>query len=347
MYQQRNGQPPWRVGTCALAVLFALVVVERPDSQNAPAAPSGLTDLFGPGGALQDTNGDDVTDFVAARILVAPQASASDVAAAANIAARFGFETMAMNLPITRRGEGATADRLAVLVGRQQPDVSRLVTSGAVTLTGLAADEGMVAFVPAADSGMGSDAIVVAGADDAGTLAAATALAARAPYLWALDGATFEQLEQDLRAFLEKAGAAPGSVTVTTASVAQDVQEWRTVTVRAGFGATDRANAARTALERLAQAHSAGREGETLSYPGVATLQGRLAAGSSAPGRVAIGRVGPRAAAPAPRRAGGGGNRSVDLSNLYATGGLLGDSQNDLIPERTDTVIIPAGGGEA
>lgn len=345
--RDRGGRRSAKVG--AVIVLLLLVGFERTRSQ--ASGDVGLSGVFSVGTALQDTNGDATVDGVAARILVAPDAPAADVAAAANIAARFGFETMAMNLPIAGRA-GATTPAgtgLVVLVGRGNPAVAQLAKAGAVNFTRLGPGDGVVAYVAAADSTVGADAVVVAGADDAGTIAASEALAGRAPYLWAVGGATFEKLEQDLRAFLGAANVTPDRVFVSAATVTRDRQEWVTVTVRAAFPSATGAAAARTPLQRLAAAHTAGREGQTLSYPGVGTIDVQLAAPGAAGSRVRIGRVGAgvETPLPLPRRAGGGGARSTDLSNLYATGGLLGDSQNDLIPDRTDTVIVPSSADEA
>jgi len=349
-HEQRDRCGRRRAAVSVLAVLLLFVVAfERPSSQTMASATSGLAGIFAAGGALQDTNGDGAVDFIAAQIIVAPDAPAADVAAAANIAARFGFETMAMDLPVAARASEAApaGTRLVVLVGSGNPAVSRLAQAGTVDLAALRPGQGVVAYVGAADSGVGVDAVVVAGADEAGTIAGSEAVAARAPYLWALGGPTFKDLEDDLRAFLAKSDAAPDSVLVASATVERNRHEWLSLTVRAAFSTATRVAAARTALQGLAAAHVAGREGQVLSYPGVGTVDVRLAAPGIAGSRVRVIRVGAGVETPLPRRAGAGGGRSADLSNLYATGGLLGDSQNDLIPDRTDTVIIPAGAEEA
>jgi len=61
-----------------LAVLLLFVVAfERPSSQTMASATSGLAGIFAGGGALQDTNGDGAVDFIAAQIIVAPDAPAA------------------------------------------------------------------------------------------------------------------------------------------------------------------------------------------------------------------------------------------------------------------------------
>src|SRR4029077_2376322 len=67
-----------------------------------PATYASLADFFTPGAVFQDRNGDGVIDFVDARLVVAEHPSSADLAAAADVAARLGFETSAMNLPLLR-----------------------------------------------------------------------------------------------------------------------------------------------------------------------------------------------------------------------------------------------------
>lgn len=104
MHEQHERDRRGHATVGALIVLLLLLAFERPSSQTIPPpAALGLASVFMAGPALQDTNDDGTVDFVAARVLVAPDAPAADVAAAANIAARFGFETTAIDLPIADR----------------------------------------------------------------------------------------------------------------------------------------------------------------------------------------------------------------------------------------------------
>src|SRR5580704_9992574 len=97
---------------CSRGVAAALVLIvprAAVQTQRAPSAPADLATLFAPGGALQDRNGDGVIDFVNARVVLGERPGAADVSAAADLAARLGFETMAMNLPLSATPEaGAT-----------------------------------------------------------------------------------------------------------------------------------------------------------------------------------------------------------------------------------------------
>ena len=100
---------------CAFVVVAVALVVTlcgNAHAQQPPNSSFDLAALFAPGGLLQDRNGDGFVDFVNARFVLGERPSASDVSAAADLAARLGFETMSMNLPMSTTPEaGATARR--------------------------------------------------------------------------------------------------------------------------------------------------------------------------------------------------------------------------------------------
>ena len=74
--------------------------------QTGGAAAAGLEGLFDTGLIFQDRNGDEVVDFVNTGIVLGLDRSDSDLAAAVDIAARLGFETMAMDIPGAPRRTG-------------------------------------------------------------------------------------------------------------------------------------------------------------------------------------------------------------------------------------------------
>src|SRR5262245_38137697 len=105
-------------GWCAIGTAIGIALIAPPTSvQTQPLSPraADLATLFAPGGILQDRNGDGIVDFVNARLVLGERPNVGDVSAAADLAARLGFETMAMNLPLSAVPEtGATA----LIVGR-------------------------------------------------------------------------------------------------------------------------------------------------------------------------------------------------------------------------------------
>ena len=77
---------------------------------------------------------------------------------------------------------------------------------------------------------------------------------------------------------------------------------------------------------------------DPFAYPGLGSVEVRLASGPVVriPGRAA-----PDAPGPVAGRPGSGGKGSLDLSNLYTPDGLLGDSDNNEIPDRVDALLAP------
>ncbi|MDP6371105.1 MAG: M14 family metallopeptidase [Vicinamibacterales bacterium] len=325
-----------------------------------PTEPSALTlaTAFEEGAVFDDRNGDGVIDFVNVRFVLADPPGAADVAAAANVAARLGFESMGVDLPLT--GEGASADAPIVAIGPAGA-VRAGLSPAALGLDDLAAGEGLVTVARAA----GVPVIVVAGADDAGTLAAAELLAGRLPHVWDPEGAVLTDVAGAIQEFLDQgddgADASEDGIDI-------DVGQVRVV---AGDAAIDRLDAAvefdsvaalrraEAALNELVTARSAeasaAREvdadaetdeddGPALSYPGARLLQIDLRAEG-----VAVTVDVPRADGPEPKpmggRPGSGAKRNLDLSSIYANDGFLGDANSDLIPDRTDILLVPSGDG--
>src|SRR3954470_3269146 len=151
----------------------------------APAPPArtfDLTNAF----SIEGWYGDAYTDLIPDRTDTAiVLGSAADSLGAAHIAARLGLETTGITLPLTRLADKVRApEREAnpILVGRSNTLVDRLVKIGKARLDDLQPGEGAVQIVPKAFGN--ATATVVAGADPAGTDAAASYLARRVPYVW-------------------------------------------------------------------------------------------------------------------------------------------------------------------
>ncbi len=141
-----------RVCICAIFV-FAATAADR------------VADPFATGWMLADTNGDGIADFVNGKIVVPAHPTAAENAAAANLAARLGFGSTGLTLPLV--GTAAPANGPMIRVGGSAP-------------VPLEKDEGAVFL---ADGNL-----LVTGGDEQGLLAAAEAYSARAPYLWRVPG---------------------------------------------------------------------------------------------------------------------------------------------------------------
>lgn len=139
-----------------------------------------LLDPFGAGWMLRDTNGDGIVDFVAGRVVVPINPSAAENAAAADIAARLGFASTGLTLPL-------------VIAANEDRHVGpRIFVGGVAAPFPLLEGEGGVFAVE------GNLAIV--GHDDAGLLAAAEAFASREPYIWRVPGDKLDVLAEAVKA---------------------------------------------------------------------------------------------------------------------------------------------------
>jgi hypothetical protein len=330
-----------------LALLSCGVVVGSGDRSPAPQAggsDGGLDRLFEPGQIFQDRNGDGAIDFVNATVVLSPAATAGEVAAAAAVAARLGHETSSMNLPI---GAGSAGTAIAVgLSSLQQLGLTTLLAD----VKALPAGEGIVTTGDAA----GRPVVVVAGSDDAGTRAAADFFASRLPHAWDPGGPRIGEIAGRVRSFLSERGVSASSVEGSAAHVKSGSDALDRLVITARVATAAEAARARTALAALAPtapgarapAPAASKEPAPLADVAARAIRIRVAS-DAAPVVVDLPGSGPRPPAWMPRRPGGGARESLDLSSLFSNDGLLGDSDNNLIPDRTDVVISAAGDGAA
>jgi len=157
-----------RIFTCALITVFVIVTAVRLDRSAASDGPAlaGLSDAFSlTRGVVRDTNGDGLGDEVVARIIVPAKPALEDVLAAADIAARLGYETLAMNLPLVAREDEVVRPQeigLPILVGRENSAIKKLADQGLIDIKSLSPGQGLVAQVPSPLGG--PDGLAVAGA---------------------------------------------------------------------------------------------------------------------------------------------------------------------------------------
>jgi hypothetical protein len=328
-----------------LTVTIAVLPLQR--QQAAPEPLFGLETIFEDGLLLQDRNGDGHIDHVAAHLSLGSAPSDRDVAAAANVAARLGFETAAMNLPLTTATEGVT-----IAVGRSA------TAQLAIPPDRLGADLEPGVGVAAVLDREAGPALVVTGGDDVGTAAAALALAARAPHLWDPDGPTFQDVTAATGGVLGAAQIEDASVRVTRFLVDHDtpglhrldveVRVPREMLSRAESAllqaaAPDTAPSEPEAATEVAQAAETAQQPTSLRFDGLRLLRIYLSAVATEPIILHIAGTEDPPESGSGRRPGGGDKTDLDLSNLYTTDGFLGDSDRDLIPDRVDVLLSAAG----
>ena len=309
----------------ALAPGAGLAQQERPD----------LTSLFDLGGLVSDSNADSVPDLVSASLVLGDSPTTVELQAAAEIAARLGFETMAIDLPIAR---GVSDGRIPIVVGRSGLAASGLAADSAPTPP---AGEGAVAVREAA----GRTWVLVLGGDDEGLLAAARLFAGVLPHTRTLSTAHLSRVRDDLATALEEAGVTEATVRLVDARVRSGQEGVGRVLADVALPA-DQVGPARVALESLTgpRSGSAGEDDPPLAYPGLEAVEARLAGGLSVriPGRAEPDEPGPISGRP-----GRGAKDELDLSSLYTNAGLLGDSDSNEIPDRVDAMLVSGEGAAA
>jgi hypothetical protein len=152
--------------------------------QVAPIPPKtfDLSNAYSIDGWFGDSYVDLIPDRLETAIVVG---DARESFGAAHIATRLGLETTGITLPLAHDGRKITntaGEPNPILVGRNNDLVRQLVKLGKARLDDLKPGEGAIQVVPRAFGP--PTATVVAGADAAGTDAAAMYLARRVPYLW-------------------------------------------------------------------------------------------------------------------------------------------------------------------
>ncbi len=323
------------------AAALLLVVLGTGATAQEPET-SGLEAVFSPGLILQDRNGDGVIDFIDAAIVVGESPTVGDIAAAADVAARLGYETMAMDIPL---GSTEESSGPAILVGSAA--LARAgVAAADVGLAGLESGEGIITLAAA----NGREWLVIAGADEAGTRAAAEAFAGRLPHLWEPKGTTLEDVVGEVREFLTEQGAEAGSMRIPTIKVKEGGTALESLVVEAHLGSADQVGLAQSALETLGrdrgEAASASEDEPPLSYSGARVLRVVLSAPGVEQSEIEVPQAEPDSkGGPIPARPGSGAKRELGLSNLFTPKGLLGDSDENQIPDRVDAMLSPSGSG--
>src|SRR5262245_19333654 len=354
------------LSAAGLVALCTLLFVSPPNHADERVTQS-LTALVGPHSLTRDTNGDSLADTVAARVVVPASPALADVEAATNLAARLGYETTALTLPLVVRDADvaqAAAIAVPVLVGRGNRFVQRLVEARAIDVASLKPGQGLIAAVSSPLGG--GDGLVVVGGDDEGTLNAGVELAARLPRVWGMTGITLPAVEEQATRYLHSHGVNASAASIMSMVVDSDRRGIARVTMRVSVADADASRAAKL-LEELEAAHRRGQEPKTLNFTNLATTAVDVAAGGRVLAHAEVSRTGlnqrtltppidpdelapdspGERGAPAAAPAASGPTRSFDLTNALSIDGWYGDAYADLIPDRTDTTVVLGSAGDS
>src|SRR5512140_2351972 len=272
-------------------VVFTPRAETRMSAADRRAAPT-LTSIVTTG-FTRDTNGDGLVDTVAARIIVPAAASIQDLEAATNLAARLGYETTALTLPLVVRDSDVkdpASIAAPILVGRENRFTRRLIDTKAIDTSALKPGQGLLAAVTSPLGG--GDGVVVVGGDDEGTLAAGVELAARLPRVWGMTGTTLAAAEDQAVGYLRAHAVTATDAGVSSLVVDSDRRGLARMAMRLHVGSAAEAARAVKLFDELEAAHRRGLEPRILDFTNVAATDLEVVAAAQPPRRVTVTRIG-------------------------------------------------------
>ena len=285
-----------------------------------------LEDPFQLGFLLQDSNGDKIPDVVCGHIIVSARPSAAENAAAANLAARVGYESSAFTLPIvvqetSKAVIGCAAAKADIWIGESALPPAVAVTVKPV-LSALGLGEGAIVAV---DGG-----IAIIGADPVGLLNAANSYASRAPFLWSVPGDKVLSLAKNANTALAK-GNNKISIELTALVFAQSAPGIRRAILKVQGGGDP------IAVQKLLHPE----EGTPVQFGPVREVELLV---DGVPVTIANANSARSGALPAMPENGGTDAKPLDLARLYTVKGLLTGSAKKPIPSGTSAKLyVPAG----
>lgn len=184
----------------------------RQTSAPTSSAANHLCDPFSTGWMLADTNGDGIADAIVGKIIVSDSMSAAMNAAAANFAARIGYGSTGITLPLVISAAADKGDGPRIFVGTAHLPlvVSRSATDSVPASSGYS--------LPDLHKGEGGildqrGNISILGVDPEGLAAAADAYSSRAPYQWKVPGEKLSAIADAVNAAAHNTGADLAAVT--------------------------------------------------------------------------------------------------------------------------------------
>ncbi len=343
--------------------------------QTSPASgePRSLVDLravLDTGVVLQDRNGDGVVDNLELRVLLPPEPTKAEVVAAANLAARFGYETSGADLGLAGLvGPRQSYQSPVILVGEGAIVAAGLAEVSRELLGGLAPGQGVLARLPSGGAfGLGGMAVV--GYDATGLLEAAGYLSGRFPGVWAPDGTAWNEVADKVEDFAEDHGFQGAGVSLDRIVVDRarpGIARARVVISvpdQGFFDAAVEAFLGRDTLPPVGEEADTAEAEAPVPVPEDSTAapgQGKLTSLSDlefqALHRLDVRIEGPggsrtvtlRPEEPWEIRAAGafraGADASFALPDLYQVNGLFRDTNRDLVPDETAAFLSLSGGG--
>lgn len=312
------------------AILVGALLLTGLPARPAAAQPSGvsLQALAGPSSLLADTNGDGIADVVPGRIVVPEATTSAEATAAANLAARLGYETAAADLnPIRRMSTLQTpVEQPVILLGVDEGDTEPRLGPG----------EGRIEVVAPNDT-YASGALRLVGGDASGLLAAASYTSGRLPALWSLDGRTAEDAAGAVEDALSSEDVEVEAVRPRHVTVGQNRPGVLQLALQVEVPTAEAATAARSVLD----AEGGTTEGHPLHLRDVHAVRAAV----NGPTETSTIQVRPKTTWEP--EVSSSKDRSVDrapeLHELYSLDGFYDDTNHDFVPDDVVGTVSYAG----
>ena len=158
--------------------------------------------FFDPGYILEDRNRDSITDYIQCTLVLPQNPSESEIASAANIAARLGYETTSADF--NRVGYDSDKnpfyDKPVIIIGSRNRLISRTDEFEKNAGKGLKPGQGDICFFKQ-NGFFRKGGIAITGYDATGLLASANYFAGRFPEIWNPDGKKFSDVHTQFTEF--------------------------------------------------------------------------------------------------------------------------------------------------
>lgn len=341
-----------------MLMVSLLIISSGPFLLWASEAPFSLPEIFHQGKTLLDSDGDGFADKINLTILLADSPTWWEMAAAAEIASRFSFESLAISFDLVRREREITdwsKLNYFILIGDRFRCLKKIAPDPSA-LRPLTKEQGFIRVISIA----GRSGLLLRGGSPEALLQTARAFFNRYPYLWDIlgpeTGETYEILEREISHFCQAAIGrkvkpiikelfyewpqfiAPYS---SLQKLHFDHGEIKEILIELTL-AEEEACQLETALKLLDQDHRRGKRTNLLSFAGGQKLTFQL--GGSNEKIFSLERVGwpRRFLTPSYRslRTNRTSTKDFDLLELYTSRGLFGDSNNDQVPDSLEGLVI-------
>jgi len=184
-----------------------------------------ITGIFTEGYILQDRNQDDVIDFVNVRIILRTSPSEAEVVCAANIAARLGYETSAMNLELVEFHSTSRKkyEIPVIIIGGNVVPAESIGGDFGGLIRQLRPGQGAVSVIRPNDY-FSEGGVIISGRDASGLLSAAEYFSGRYPSVWKMGGTTYQEVAEKFSKFLEQREIEPGELFLGRVVVGSDLR---------------------------------------------------------------------------------------------------------------------------